>query len=119
MSIHTISEVSKLVTLSAHTLRFYEKKGLLPYVERDSSGRRAYKAMDISVINFIKALRGTGMSLSRIKEYGKMCLNDDTQGRHELLLLHKEEILAKLAKHKVYLKVIEAKIEKAGTQGKC
>ena len=70
MSLYTIAQASEEVDLTPYTLRYYEKEGLLPNVTKDSAGRRKYHDDDLQRIGFIKCLKGTGMSLKQIKEYG-------------------------------------------------
>ncbi|SHN70375.1 MerR family transcriptional regulator [Desulfovibrio litoralis] len=62
-----IGEFATLVSLSAHTLRYYEKEQLL-IVERDTGGRRYYTEKDVTWILFIKKLKETGMSIKEIKK---------------------------------------------------
>ena len=72
MSLYTIAQASEEVELTPYTLRYYEKEGLLPNVIKDSAGRRKYHDDDLQRIGFIKCLKGTGMSLKQIKEYGDL-----------------------------------------------
>ena len=62
MSLYTIGQALEEVELTPYTLRYYEKEGLLPKINKDSSGRRKYKEQDIKMIGSIKCLKGTGMS---------------------------------------------------------
>lgn len=57
---YTISEVAKKMGISAHTLRYYEKEGLLPFIERNESGIRRYKASDFEHLALIHCLKETG-----------------------------------------------------------
>ena len=70
--IMNIKEFSSLVGLSAHTLRYYEKIGLLKHVHRNASGHRVYSAKDLSWISFVKRLKETAMPLEEILEYAKL-----------------------------------------------
>ena len=58
-----ISEVSKKYDISPDTLRYYEKEGLLPNVKKNSSGIREYSEMDCNWVEFIKCMRGAGLSI--------------------------------------------------------
>ncbi|MBM7837177.1 DNA-binding transcriptional MerR regulator [Alkalihalobacillus xiaoxiensis] len=62
-----ISEVAEKVDLSPYILRFYEKEGLLPFLERDSNGRRMFTERDLEWIVLIGCLKATGMPLKEIK----------------------------------------------------
>jgi DNA-binding transcriptional MerR regulator len=113
MSLYTISQASEEVALTPHTLRYYEKEGLLPNVKKDSGGRRNYQEDDIQRIGFIKCLKGTGMSLKQIKEYGNLFAQGKQkfQERNAMLEAHREKILLEIKTQKKFLKMVEAKIE--------
>jgi DNA-binding transcriptional MerR regulator len=107
MSLYTISQASEEVALTPHTLRYYEKEGLLPNVKKDSGGRRNYQEDDIQRIGFIKCLKGTGMSLKQIKEYGNLYAQGKQkfQERNAMLEAHREKILLEIKIQKKYLKI--------------
>ena len=65
----TIAEVSKKVNLSADTLRYYERIGLIPEVNRTESGIRNYTEEDLGWIEFSKCMRNAGMSIEALIEY--------------------------------------------------
>lgn len=94
----TIAKVSEITGLSADTLRYYEKLGLLSDVQRKSSGIRDYTDENISRINFIKCIRSTGMSLEDIAEYVRLYEEGDSTvpNRLDLLLNQKEKLDKKL-----------------------
>lgn len=66
---YTVKEVSKKTGVTAHTLRFYEKKRVLPYAERNDNGIRMYDEASIEWIETMLALRSTGMTLAEITQY--------------------------------------------------
>lgn len=68
---YSIGKVSELTGVSAYTLRYYEKIGLLTAPERKSGGIREYSDMDIGFIRFLSSLKKTGMSLEDITEFVK------------------------------------------------
>lgn len=65
----TIKEVADKTGITAHTLRYYEREGIMPSVKRDAGGNRFYDEESIEGLNFILALRSTGIPLSKIKQY--------------------------------------------------
>lgn len=69
--------VSEKNGLGIHTIRYYEKQGLLRKPEKDNSGHRAYDAKDVDILNWIVCMKNSGMSLSRIKAYTKAFYDDD------------------------------------------
>lgn len=87
----TISEVSKMFELSAHTLRYYEKIGLLRTVEKTSSGVRNYKDEDLQRIQFIKCMKTAGVSLSVLKIYIELVNQGDSTNKQRMDLLIEEK----------------------------
>ena len=65
---YSIGQVAKISGLTAHTLRFYEKEGLLPFVQKTSSGLRVFSDNDIGWLEMIECLKGVGMPLKDIKQ---------------------------------------------------
>lgn len=66
---YSIGEVVKKTGLSAHTLRYYEKEGLLPFVEKNGSGMRAYSDMDLKWLTMIECLKDSGLQIKEIRQY--------------------------------------------------
>lgn len=101
-----IKEFSAQTGLSADTLRYYEKEGLLP--ERDDNGYRVYGARDAEWTGFILRLKEMGVPLARIKEYARLRhLGESTvPERFAILQAHKETLAAQqrqLAEHQEFL----------------
>lgn len=69
---YTIKEVADKVGLSAYTLRFYDKQGLLPFVSRNESGYRAFTDGDLHLLHTIICLKNTGMAISAIANISVM-----------------------------------------------
>ncbi len=65
----TIQEVAKQTGISAYTIRFYEKAGVLPPIKRLPNGRRAFTVADITYLRFLSQLKQTGMSLEQIAAF--------------------------------------------------
>ena len=66
---YSIGQVAKKTGLTAHTLRYYEKEGLLPFVQKSGSGLRVFSDNDLDWLAMIECLKETGMSLKGIKQY--------------------------------------------------
>lgn len=64
-----ISQVSKKYQLSADTLRYYEKIGIIPTVTRDNHGNRMYSEQDLNWVYFAKIMRKAGVSVNALVEY--------------------------------------------------
>jgi DNA-binding transcriptional MerR regulator len=87
MSQWSIAGVSSLTDLSPHTLRYYERIGLMTGVQRGSGGRRVYHEADVGWIRFLQMLRSTGMPLDQIAEFVQLekCGTDTLSARRVLL----------------------------------
>lgn len=66
---YSISDVVKKTGLSAYTLRYYEKEGLLPFVKKNSSGVRAYSDEDLRWLTMIECLKDSGLQIKEIRQY--------------------------------------------------
>ena len=94
----TIAEVSNKVNLSADTLRYYERIGLIPEVNRTESGIRNYTEEDLGWIEFSKCMRNAGMSIEALIEYIKLYKKGDAtlEARKQLLISQKDVIKERL-----------------------
>lgn len=94
----TIAEVSKKTELSADTLRYYERIGIIPEVERSESGIRNYTDYDLGWIEFSKCMRNSGMSIESIIEYINLYNKGDAtlEARKQLLISQKDIMQEKL-----------------------
>lgn len=109
---YTIKQVAERLDLTAYTLRYYEKEGLLPFVERDERGNRIFNDNNIEWVMLICCLRDTGMSVGEIKRYVALCMEGDkTIGvRRQIILQHKLEVEQKIERMKHYLAKINKKL---------
>lgn len=83
----TIAEVAARTGLSAHTLRYYERAGLIEPVERSGSGRRRYGAADVNWIAFLLRLRDTGMSIADMQRFAELRRGGEATVAERLALL--------------------------------
>lgn len=93
----TIAEVCERFELTQDTLRYYEKIGLIPTIQRKASGIRNYTEEDCKWIEFIKCMRSAGLSIDFLSEYVKLFKEGDStlEKRRSLLIDHKEHYLKK------------------------
>ena len=109
----TISEVASRLDISVDTLRYYEKIGLIPSVERDRHGNRSYSEANCHWIEFIKCMRRAGLSLDALKEY--VSLLEDGEGtiarRKEILLEQKAGLQDQLQMIQETIGYLDYKIE--------
>ncbi len=108
-----IAEVSKKLDISADTLRYYERIGLIPKVNRDKSGNRDYSEVNCKWIKFIKCMRNSGMPIEILIEYVTLLQEGEhTAGvRKELLLEQREELKSKIEELQQMLGYLNHKIE--------
>ena len=87
--------VIKKYNLSASTLRYYEKEGLLPKIKKNQSNQRVYDDDDLSWLDIIMCMRKTGMTIAYIKNYIELCQEGDNtiNQRYEIFLKQKEILL--------------------------
>lgn len=91
----TITEVSKKYGLSADTLRYYERVGLIPTVNRNKSGIRDYTQEDCNWVEFIKCMRGAGLPIEVLIDYVTMFQQgDSTIDERKALLIDQRRALA-------------------------
>lgn len=90
---YSIGEISEMLGIPISTLRYYDKKGLLPLVERTNGNIRVFSDMDVRWLNMIECLKNTGMELKDIKTFFKWCDEGDStiDQRYEMFLERKLE----------------------------
>ncbi|WP_371371715.1 MerR family transcriptional regulator [Sporomusa aerivorans] len=109
----TITEVSQKFDISQDTLRYYERVGLIPRVNRNKSGIRDYTEEDCNWVEFIKCMRGAGLPIEVLIEYVKLFLEGDVEtleARKELLIEQRKQLLARMEDMKKTLERIDYKI---------
>jgi DNA-binding transcriptional MerR regulator len=109
----TIAEAAERSGVTAHTLRYYERAGLLPPISRDPSGHRRYNAAAMGWVEFISKLRATGMPIRDVQHYVALARDGNTtaQERLDLLEEHRERVKTQLAEAARCLDLIDEKIE--------
>jgi DNA-binding transcriptional MerR regulator len=118
----TIAEVAERTGLTRHTLRYYERDGLMLGVGRDDSGHRRYSERDLGWIELITKLRATGMPVREVRRYAELVRAGDGNSGERLALLrvHRERVRAQLQTMAAYLDAIDMKIGYyAGALGEC
>lgn len=112
-----IGELAARSGISVHTLRYYERIGLLPRVARGSSGHREYDASILAWVDFLKRLKTTGMPISGMLRYARLRERGaSTQdARRVLLEAHRDAVRAHVAELQACLVVLDTKI--AGYSG--
>ncbi len=109
---YSISQTAKRIGVTAYTLRYYDKEGLLPFVDRTPSGIRSFKESDFEWLAVVNCLKNTGMSIKQIKVFIDYCLEGDStlEKRLEVFTHQKESVEKQIEELQMYKKKIDYKI---------
>lgn len=110
----SIAEAARRTGVSVHTLRYYERAGLVvTSVDRTAGGRRRYHQLDLDWINICRRLRATGMPIRTIRRYAELVTAGYGNEAERLTLLeeHRAEVAAHLAELAENLRLIDHKID--------
>lgn len=110
----TITQVSEKYGLTADTLRYYEKIGLLPRVNRNKSGIRDYTEEDLRWVEFAKCMRSAGMHVDALVEYVKLFHEGDetAEARRQILLEQRQQMVQRMEEMQKALERLDNKIER-------
>lgn len=110
---YSTKEVTEKLNVSKHTLRYYEKEGMLSEVARDKNGNREYSDLNLEQLVLIRCMRATGMSISYIKNYMNMCPEGylSVPSRKEILLLQQKILEGQRKEIDENLKVVNLKLQ--------
>lgn len=110
---YTIDEVAELTGLSKHTLRYYEREGMLPPIAKATSGHRRYSDDDLGWVRFLQLLRGTGMPIREAKEFVALTWAGDhtIPQRVEVLSTYRAALRERLARDMEHLAALDRKID--------
>ena len=95
---YTIKQAAELTNLTPVTLRYYDKQGLLPFMERRESGYRMFSDGDIAMLQVVECLKKSGMSIKDIRQFSEWVLmgDDSLQERYEMFLERKRAVEAQM-----------------------
>ncbi|MGH2551372.1 MAG: MerR family transcriptional regulator [Thermomicrobiales bacterium] len=112
MTLLTIREAAERTGLTAHTLRFYERIGLLEPIQRGTGGHRRYREQDLGWIRLLICLRKSGMPIRALTKFATLQRDGDPTGeqRKTLLEQHRRDALAHIEEISTHLAVIEKKL---------
>lgn len=93
---YSIGQVADILGLTAHTLRYYDKEGLLPDVRKNSAGIRRFTERDVNHLVLLECLKSTGLQLKEIKHYFDLCRRgDETLCERQQLFIRQKQRLSK------------------------
>lgn len=109
---YTIKQVSDMMGISVSTLRYYDKEGLLPFIERKENGTRVFKDADLKSLEIIFCMKSSGVPIKDIKRYMDMCLEGDStlKDRLEIFLNRREVVKEQMKELNKIMSVLEYKI---------
>lgn len=110
---YTISEVAAFTGLTAHTLRWYERIGLMSHVDRSHTGQRRFTNRDLDWLGFVGKLRLTGMPVADMVRYAELLREGEHtfEERQELLEATRRDVRTRIAELQDTLAVLDHKIE--------
>lgn len=108
-----IAEVSEQFGMSVDTLRYYERVGLIPPVNRNESGIRDYSELDLRRVDFIKCMRGAGLPVEVLIEYVALVQQGDRtiEARKEILKEQRALLAARMEEMQKTLDLLDHKLE--------
>ena len=108
---YTVGEMAKMLGVPASTLRYYDKEGLLPFVERSSGGIRMFRDSDFEWLRVIGCMKKAGMSLKDIRQYIELAMkgNDTIDARLALFRHQREALEAQMAELQHTMSMVDYK----------
>jgi DNA-binding transcriptional MerR regulator len=113
MTGYTIDEAAERMGLTKHTLRYYEREGLLPPIAKTSNGHRSYTEDDLGWVRFLQLLRATGMPIREMKEFVSITWAGDhtIPERVKVLTRYRQALVARMASDQDHLERLNGKID--------
>ena len=110
---YTIQQVTAMTSLSSHTLRYYEKAGLIRDIAREDNGYRLYSESDLEWFRFLIRLRDTGMPIRKMQHFAELRYRGEetVAERSRMLEEHKQRIREQIAQLTVTLEVLNEKTD--------
>jgi DNA-binding transcriptional MerR regulator len=107
-----IGEVSEKYEISADTLRYYERIGLLPSVNRSDNGIRDFSELDLRRVSFIKCMRSAGLPIEVLIQYFELVQQGDKtmEARKGILIEQREQLSARMKEMQETLDLLNYKI---------
>lgn len=108
-----IAEVSERFDMTPDTLRYYERVGLLPPVNRTESGIRDYNELDLRRVEFVKCMRSAGLPVDVLIEYVRLVQQGDetAEARRAILVEQREQLIDRIEELEKVLGILDHKIE--------
>lgn len=113
MKNYSIKEAAKIMNISTSTIRYYDKEGLLPFIERSESGYRSFSENDLTMLQIILCLKRTGMPIKEIRQFIEWIQQGDAtlKERYDMFLERKHIVEAQIADLQATLDTINHKCQ--------
>lgn len=110
---YTIKQVSERVGITVPTLRYYDREGLLPFINKKDNGTRVFEEADFGGIEVITCMKKSGVSIKDIRKYMELCDEGDStlEQRREIFFERKRDVLEQMTELNKILATIEHKID--------
>ncbi|MBE5834841.1 MAG: MerR family transcriptional regulator [Butyrivibrio sp.] len=110
---YSVTQAAKLVEISEHTLRFYDDKGLFPFLQKNESGKRLFSEADLQWAKLLECLSNSGLSIKEMQDYVELCIIGDSTVPERFELLKKQEKIIKdqIKEKKKQLKLLQFKLD--------
>ncbi|MBU7216854.1 MerR family transcriptional regulator [Staphylococcus gallinarum] len=110
---YTIKEASEKMKIPAHTIRYYEKEGLLPFLKRNENGYRLFDEKDLGWLDFISCLKITGMPLEDLRKIITLTINEEENfdSRRKVLIDHKKDLFKQQEQLNKAFEKVDVKLE--------
>jgi DNA-binding transcriptional MerR regulator len=108
---YTVSQIAEKIGTTVYTLHYYDKEGLLPFVERNHNGARVFKDSDFRWLDTIITLKNTGMPIKQIRQYIAWVMEGDStiMQRFECIKAQKKLVKKQLEELKTYMELLDYK----------
>lgn len=109
---YTISQAAEKTGISVYTLRYYDKEGLMPFLDKREDGTRVFKESDYEWLKTISCLKDTGMSIREIRDFISLCMQGDEtlKTRLEIMRKHQADFEEKMKQMERYRTAIQNKV---------
>ena len=114
---YTIKDAARIMGVPTSTIRYYDKEGLLPFVERLASGYRIFTEKDIATLRIIDCLKKTGMSIKEIRQFSSWLEQGDSslQQRYDMFLERRRVVKQQMAELQKILDTVQSRVSQART----
>lgn len=111
MEQYTIKDAARIMNVPASTIRYYDKEGLLPFIDRQESGYRVFSEKNMEALRIIDCLKKTGMSIKEIRQFSQWLEQGDAslRQRYEMFLERRRVVEEQMAKLQEVLNTINYK----------